>query len=238
MKMGVSFLTRFGFAAALMTASVLGHEAMAQEAQTVVVVASDFAAVKGLQPAIKTLTSDGKLVGFNYAGVNFPLKTVDASGVVLWQVRALGNDYRVFKLRKGWPANSVSKDENPKMDTSKNELGEEGGFITLSYLEEGGIFSNDYRHLRMKVQCESSGKCRLLTADGKPFDRVFAFASENQRGIRDVKPVTRSEFARLTGEITVEGGPHVSTASDKGMLGASPQGPADEAAAGSSSRAN
>ena len=174
-----------------------GADGVGEDRQTVAMVASDYKDAIGKQWPIDVRLKGGELSGLRFQGKEIPLKNVDEKGAVLWTVQSFGKEFVVFKLRRGWPKSASSKEMDPVMDSAKSQLDGAGGYLTLSYLAEGGVFSNEYKHLKLLVKCDASGKCQLNNEDGKQFDRLFAFAKENQRGLKSVEPVTRSRYAEL-----------------------------------------
>lgn len=176
----------------------IGAEGAGEIQQTVAIVASDYKNAIGKQWPIDVRLKGGELSRIRFQNKEIPLRNVDERGSVLWTVQSFGKEFVVFKLRRGWPSNSSAKEMDPTMDSLKSQLDGSGGYLTLSYLAEGGVFGNEYKHLKLLVKCEASGGCRLRDEDGKPFDRLFAFAKENQRGLKSVEPVTRSRYAELT----------------------------------------
>lgn len=209
-----NFLHQTTLASILLVSGFAGAEVWA--AEPLVVVGTDWPSLKGVHlAAIPIIEGDG-LKGVTFMRKRFSLDDIaSGGGAVLYEMQTLAGKKRVFKLQKGWPRNPKDAAENPEMDATREVLGPSGGFVTLSYLEKGGVFSNDYRHLRLQVKCQA-GSCGLFLADGSPVDRLFAHKAENDRGIREVRAVTRGTYASLTGTDFAGAAPAVTQRPDKG----------------------
>lgn len=191
---------------------------------SLVVVGTDWPGLKGQHLFVKPILEGASLNGMTFMGKRFAMEDIaSGKGAILMQVKTIAGDKRIFKIKQGWPKNAKNKGENPEMDSAHNKLGPDGGFVTLSYLEQGGVFSDEYRHLPLEVRCDA-GACKLFLENGSPVDRLFAYKASNDRGIREIRPVSRGTYATLTGTIVPVGSAEVAQRDSKGELGNSASG--------------
>jgi|GEM_PF-4439645 len=179
--------------------------------QIITKIGSDHPSIQGKPLWVSAVAKDTELSSIKYSKGDIPIQKINEQGVSLFKYNLLGSNINIVKLRRGWPTDANSKDENPAIAPKTTQLNSKGGKITLSYLSELNLLSkNKYKHLTLEIIQEGNG-FKLITANSSTANFLFATSQDNKQGLRSIEPVSPSRFAVLTGQHVIEDSPRVAS---------------------------
>lgn len=187
--------------------------------QLITKIGSDHPSIQGKPLWVNAISNEKGLSSIKYQKGDISIQKINEEGVPLFRVNILGNPINIVKIKRGWPLDGKSTDENPAMDPRTSHLDTNGGRVTLSYILDTGVFSRSkYRHLPLEIIRDNNGHFKLVTENGSSAIFLFATSQENQRGLKSIEPVSASKFAHLTGMRQITYTAQTSSRMDKGPL--------------------
>lgn len=183
-------------------------------------IGSNHPSIRGKPVWVSAITNSNGLTAIKYPKGNIPLQRITEQGAPLFKISLLGHEINIVKIKRGWPVDLQSTDENPEIHTDTSHLDSSGGKVTLSYiLDMGLIGASTYRHLPLELVRSPDGQFKLVTSKGQTASFLYANSQQNERGLKSIEPVSPSKFAHLTGDILVTQAPAVSARTEKRELG-------------------
>lgn len=199
--------------------SVHGSLWAADTEQLITRIGSDHPSIQGKPLWVNAISNEKGLSSIKYQKGDVSIQKINEEGIPLFRINLFGNLINIVKIKRGWPTDPKSTEENPAMDPRTSHLDSNGGRVTLSYILDTGLFSSSkYRHLPLEIVQDSNGNFKLVTANGSSAIFLYATSQENQRGLKSIEPVSASKFAHLTGVRQIVYAAQTSNRTDKGNL--------------------